>query len=105
VARTLAGDRQAVAAIAQRLDRAVELQAQREARRLDRLEGALRGVDPLAVLRRGYAWVEDGAGQPLLSVAGLQAGQSITAVWSDGRAHAVVREIERIDARTGEAPA
>lgn len=105
VARTLVGDRQAVAAIAQRLDRAVELQAQREARRLDRLEGALRGVDPQAVLRRGYAWVEDGAGQPLLSVVGLQAGQSITAVWSDGRAHAVVREIERIDARTGEAPA
>jgi exodeoxyribonuclease VII large subunit len=105
VGRALQGDRQNVAAIAQRLGRAVELRAQREARKLDRLEGALSGVDPQAVLRRGYAWVEDGAGQPLLSVADLQTGQSITAVWSDGRAHAVVREIERIDARTGEAPA
>jgi len=55
----------------------------------------LQALDPTRVLQRGYAWVEDGQGRAITAVAGLQPGQTVHAVWSDGRAQAQVLQVER----------
>lgn len=44
----------------------------------------LGALDPRRVLERGYAWVTDAQGHPVLRASGLLPGQSLTAVWSDG---------------------
>jgi len=77
-----------------RLLRAQQTQWQRAAARLDALQARLQALDPKRVLSRGYAWVTDAAGQPVMSVRALQAGQQIRAVWSDGSAEAEVRAVQ-----------
>lgn len=86
--------RQLPALLAERLQRAVAHARQREGARLDAAAGRLGALDPARVLQRGYAWVEDAAGRPVVSAAGLQAGQRVQAVWADGRAHAEVLDVE-----------
>ena len=54
--------------------------------------------DPERVLHRGYAWVEDAAGRPIVSAAGLQAGDTVRAVWADGRANATLTRVEAAEA-------
>ena len=77
----------------QRLGRAARVQLQAEARRLDAFGQRLAGLDPARVLRRGYAWVEDAQGRPVVSARALQPGQQVQAVWADGRARAEVVEL------------
>lgn len=48
------------------------------------LASRLQMLDPQQVLRRGYAWVADDDGQPLLSVQSVSVGQSVKAVLADG---------------------
>ena len=60
---------------------------------LDRVDARLRGLDPAVVLKRGYAWVSDGSGRPLVSAAQLRVGQSVRAVLSDGVAVAEVTSV------------
>ena len=43
-------------------------------------------LDPQHVLARGYAWLQDEAGQPITSVARLQVGQNVEARLADGAA-------------------
>jgi exodeoxyribonuclease VII large subunit len=81
-------------ALADRLQRAVQVQLQRQQQRLDGATQRLDALDPRQVLRRGYAWVEDGRGRPVLSVHGLAVGQTVQAVWADGRASAQVRQVD-----------
>ncbi len=54
--------------------------------RLQALEARLSALDPQRVLARGYAWLDDGQGRALTSVAQLSAGQSVHAVLADGEA-------------------
>ena len=54
----------------------------------------LHAQDPHRVLHRGYAWVEDATGRPIVSAAALQAGDAVRAVWADGRADAQVTRVE-----------
>lgn len=115
-ARALAGERQRLDLLAQRLVRALhgQRQARRdELRRLDErlaragaalrqqlalrlatTEARLQAHDPQRVLSRGYAWVEGADGRAVLSAHALQVGQSVRAVWSDGAARAQVLAVE-----------
>ncbi|WP_396268208.1 exodeoxyribonuclease VII large subunit [Ideonella sp.] len=63
---------------------------EREANGLQMLRSRLDALNPQRVLARGYAWVEGKEGQARTSVAGLKAGDVLTAVWADGRARMTV---------------
>lgn len=115
-ARGLAGQQQALAALARRLGQARgrHLERQEEAlrQRAQRLQRAthqrlhheplrlqatatrLAAQDPAQVLQRGYAWVENLEGRPVTSVQALRQGQAVRAVWADGRATAEVLQVE-----------
>jgi exodeoxyribonuclease VII large subunit len=62
--------------------------------RLSVLMGRLDALDPGRVLARGYAWVTDAAGQPVLSAHKVAVGQALVAVWHDGRALTEVTQVE-----------
>jgi exodeoxyribonuclease VII large subunit len=68
--------------------------------RLAVLQARLDSLAPQRVLQRGYAWVADEAGRPIVSAYALQTGQSVRAVWHDGRASATVSSVERDPPRT-----
>lgn len=76
-----------------RLRHAGASQLGRRAAQLDLLQSRLQALDPRRVLARGYAWVTDAEGRPVLSVRSLQPAQSVQAVWADGRATASVVSI------------
>jgi len=87
---------EAPARLQERLMHALAMQLQ--SRRL-RLEGAterLQAQDPHRVLQRGYAWVETESGRPVISARALAPGQTVRAVWSDGRASAEIRSVEAL---------
>jgi exodeoxyribonuclease VII large subunit len=120
-ARALAAQQQGLAARAQRLARAPLLtlqqrhdalrrlgeSAQRALRerlhteplRLAAAEARLQAHDPARVLRRGYAWVQTLDGRPVVSVAGLRAGQAVRATWADGTAEAELLRVEALPPR------
>lgn len=79
---------------AQRLRRAVRLPLELAAARLTSLGERLQALDPHAVLQRGYVWVQDDAGQPVLSAAALQRGQRVRAQWADGAVHARIEAVD-----------
>jgi exodeoxyribonuclease VII large subunit len=89
----LARQAQAPALLGGRLARAVAVQVQRAQARLAAGGQRLSALDPHQVLHRGYAWVEGADGRPVVSAQALRAGQSVTAVWADGRARAEVQEV------------
>ncbi len=77
-----------------RLQRAAAVQLQRQQAAVQAAAGRLQALDPQQVLHRGYAWVEDSAGRPVVSAAGLASGQTVQAVWSDGRAQVLVQQVQ-----------
>ncbi len=89
----LARQGQAPALLARRLQRAVAVQLQRAQARWVSAGERLAALDPHQVLHRGYAWVEGADGRPVVSVHDLQPGQTVQAVWADGRARAQVLEL------------
>jgi exodeoxyribonuclease VII large subunit len=78
------------------LSRAVAVQNQRQQLRLAAAQQQLQAHDPHRVLQRGYAWVESADGRPVVSALALAPGQAVRAVWADGRAGAVVTEVEAL---------
>ncbi len=79
---------------AERLRHALHLRLQALAARLEGAALRLQAQDPQRVLQRGYAWVETEAGRPVVSARALAPGQTVRAVWSDGRALAEVRQVD-----------
>jgi exodeoxyribonuclease VII large subunit len=79
---------------AERLGRAARVMLQQQAARLAQQAARVVALDPRQVLSRGYAWVEDEDGRPLVSSLGLAVGQPLRAVWADGAAHARVTSLE-----------
>ncbi len=77
-----------------RLRHAAALQLQARRGRLGATAERLQALDPHRVLHRGYAWVEDAAGRPIVSATALQAGDAVRAVWADGSAEAQVIRVE-----------
>ncbi|TDM06930.1 MAG: exodeoxyribonuclease VII large subunit [Ideonella sp. MAG2] len=76
-----------------RLAAAREHALERQASRLHLLQSRLEALNPKRVLARGYAWVEGPDGHARTSARGLQAGEALSAVWADGRAHMVVQTV------------
>ncbi|MBQ0959455.1 exodeoxyribonuclease VII large subunit [Ideonella sp. 4Y11] len=70
----------------QRLQRTAQQGVAVRRARLAELSAQLGALDPRRVLERGYAWITDADGQPVLRAQGLQPGQALTAVWADGEA-------------------
>jgi exodeoxyribonuclease VII large subunit len=93
--RLLATRAQALQMSAARFHQASAGSLQAAARTLDRLDVRLSGLDPAQVLRRGYAWVSDDAGRPLVSTSQLGVGQSVRAVLSDGVATAQITSVTK----------
>jgi exodeoxyribonuclease VII large subunit len=79
--------------IAGRLMRGGQSQQRRAAAWLDALQARLEALDPSRVLSRGYAWVTDDSGRPLVSAHGVRPGQTLKAVWADGEATAQVLDV------------
>lgn len=60
------------------------------AQRLERAALRLALLDPQLVLQRGYAWLEDVAGQPVTRARGAATGDRLSARMADGRLHVTV---------------
>ncbi len=68
-----------------------------ERHRLERLAARLDLLDPARTLARGWAWLADGQGRPLVAVADASVGQRIAARLADGRIEATVTAVEPAD--------
>jgi len=80
--------------LAQRLVRAAAMQLAQGRLALAGAQDRLQAHDPRRVLQRGYAWVEAADGRPVVSALALRPGQTVRAVWADGRARAEVLDVE-----------
>ena len=78
---------------AARLQLAQRQGMRREADRLAAAGRRLMALDPQQVLQRGYAWVENAEGRPLVTASALIPGQALRAVWADGRADVTVDRV------------
>ena len=78
-----------------RLSAATQLVRARHATRVESLGARLDALDPTRVLARGYAWLVDGSGTPVVSVDRLAAGQHLQAVLADGTAQVEVESVAR----------
>lgn len=85
---------EALPRLAQRLRRAQLGRIAQHRQSLEAWAARLAALDPRRVLARGYAWVSDEDGRALPSVRALTPGQTVLAVWHDGRARAQVTAIE-----------
>ncbi len=74
--------------------RALAMSPATQRHRLLAIGARLQAADPSVVLARGYAWLADESGVPVLSVRRLSPDQQLDAVLADGRASVVVRSIE-----------
>ena len=82
--------------LAQRAQRALQGALSRQQLRLAAAAQALQAHDPHRVLQRGYAWVENEKGEPVVSVHALRPRQMVRAVWADGRAVVEVQSLESL---------
>jgi exodeoxyribonuclease VII large subunit len=87
---------QGLPALAERLRRAWVVQRDQLHLRLASAGQRLQAHDPHRVLQRGYAWVEAEDGRPVVSARVLRPGQTVRAVWADGRARAEVLAVESL---------
>jgi exodeoxyribonuclease VII large subunit len=86
--------------LATRLRQAQQHRRAQAQHRLAVLQARLDTLSPQRVLQRGYAWVADEAGRPIVSALALQPGQDVRAVWRDGRADVRVMAVETDPPRT-----
>ena len=85
-AMRLAGAAREPQLLAARLQRACWAQRERQAQRLQAAAQRLAALDPQRVLARGYAWMVDAQGRPVLSARSVQRrATGCGAVWADGR--------------------
>ncbi|CAN5841889.1 exodeoxyribonuclease VII large subunit [soil metagenome] len=80
-----------------RLRRGVTVALAANAQRVGSLDARLRALDPKQVLTRGYAWLTDGDGRAVVSVARLSVGARLGAVLADGKASMVVEAVHASD--------
>jgi exodeoxyribonuclease VII large subunit len=84
---------QALPVLARRLSGAGRETITRRQERLHRMQDQLDTLHPQYVLQRGYAWVVDARGQPVMRAAALQPGDAVEAVFADGQAAATVERV------------
>jgi exodeoxyribonuclease VII large subunit len=80
--------------LAARLLRAMAAQRQQQALRLQAAAQRLSALNPQRVLARGYAWMADADGKPVVSARAVRPGQRLGAVWSDGAAQVEVLHVD-----------
>lgn len=90
---------------AERLRQALAALLRVQHERLDGHALRLQALDPQAVLRRGYAWVESAQGQPVTRAADLAPGDTVQGVWADGRANLQVHGVMPDPAAAARGPA
>ena len=76
------------------LMRSLEASTQRGAQKLDALASRLQALDPQRVLERGYAWLGNADGQPLVSAGQVQIGQALRVRMADGELGVNVTQVE-----------
>ena len=76
----------------QRLEQAMALKVQQQEQKLAQILGALGGLNPLAILQRGYSVTRLSSGE-LLTAQRAYPGQHITTTIADGK---VVSRIEKV---------
>jgi exodeoxyribonuclease VII large subunit len=80
-----------------RLVRAMLRERERHAHWLQAAAQRLAGLDPHRVLARGYAWMTDARGHPVISAQAVTTGARLDAVWADGTATVEVLELRLKD--------
>ena len=83
--------------LAARLQRAMHTQRDRQAQRLQAAAQRLSALDPQRVLARGYAWMADAQGRAVLSARSVGTGDRLSAVWADGSAQVEVLQVQPQD--------
>ena len=101
-ARRLATPAEALPRLARRMSGATQHVLQRRRDVLEALGARLRAAHPQHVLARGFAWVTDANGQPVMRAGSLQPGQSVQAVFADGRAQAEIVSVQTGAAAQGQ---
>ena len=79
--------------LARRLVVGMRAQLQARQRWLDAGAQRLQALDPRRVLARGYVWVTDESGRPVLTMHAVQAAERLLAVWADGAATVEVLQL------------
>lgn len=97
-------ERQQLPPLQQRLMRAVEVQQSRQMHSLQAWDARLGALNPHKVLERGFAWLTDEAGAPLMKAEQAVAGASVRGVLADGVLHMRVTQVE-LEASSGPDPA
>jgi exodeoxyribonuclease VII large subunit len=93
--RTLVAERASeVSDLRDRSRRSLRHLLDRAADNLDHQRARVRSLSPLATLERGYAVLQDAAGQVVTSVAAVDAGTAVSIRVADGRVHATTTGTE-----------
>jgi len=79
--------------LAARLLQSTRRELERRSHALERLATRLGAVDPKQVLTRGYVWIADADGAPVISASGVVPGDRVTARWADGEADLEARSV------------
>ena len=72
----------------------MQVRQQQQAQRLQAAAQRLSALDPQRVLQRGYTWVADAQGRPVVSANAVNAGDRLRAVWADGAAQVEVLQVQ-----------
>ncbi len=80
-----------------RLVRAMQRHREDQSQLLQSAAQRLAALDPHRVLARGYAWMTDARGRPVLSARAVATGARLDAVWADGTATVEVLELRLQD--------
>jgi exodeoxyribonuclease VII large subunit len=83
-----------VAPLGARLLRAMHRQQEWQLQLVQSASQRLAALDPQRVLARGYAWMADAAGRPVLSARAVHAGDRLHTVWADGSAQVEVLQVQ-----------
>ncbi|MEP7296193.1 MAG: exodeoxyribonuclease VII large subunit [Burkholderiales bacterium] len=84
--RALQTQRSGLAQVQHEMQHRVAMRLASERQRVESLAARLRALDPSQVLARGYAWLSDAAGVPVMSVTQMRVGDPLRAVLHDGAA-------------------
>ncbi len=87
--------------LTQRCGRAIQVRLHQGRTYWQALHAKLHGMDPRAVLHRGYALVQDDKGKLVTRLGQLQKGQALSVHFADGLAHTRVVKTTKIQRTTG----
>ena len=73
---------------------AMRRQRERQSQQLAAAAHRLAALDPQRVLARGYAWVADADGPPVLSARAVLPGDRLRTLWADGSAQVEVLQVQ-----------